>query len=380
MRIQCTKENLIRALDSVVSITRKGGNLPILSYLLLIANNDGIKIQGTNLEVALEFNIRGKVEKYGSAALPAKLFSDVIRGLNGVLDIQGNYSELTIHGEKSRIVVHGLPDEEFPPIPWFSEGIKISVSAQNILNALKSTLYAAAHDNQRPELQSISLMNSKNGLAIASTDGFRLSEVIIPLNNEIKESFQILIPLNTAQILEKVIEKTEDTVHFLIKDFEVLIQFEYNRLYSRLIQGKYPDYNAIFPQNITFICAFPTKDLLYGIKSASLFCRPGINDILFSISGNSCIISGKSEVTGVSENEVEVISDGSDFKAVFNFRYVQDAVVNNGAEWIVFLATHSHQPVLFLPLDQRPDIKTLNKIKEDLSIYPRKSIVMPIRQ
>lgn len=382
MKLSCTQENLNQILNIVSHIAVKNANLPILSNILIKAENKNLIISATNLEIGVTANVRSKIEADGEFSIDARLFSNYISFLpKERIDMNLNGDEINIICQKQKTKIKGQSGSDFPLIPKIDKEKPYIVSANKLKEAIYSVLFAASNSDIRPEISGIFMGFFKDNLILAATDSYRLAErkIIYIENNKIKEVDQfdgekIIIPTKTLQEVSRILGSFKDESGIDVNDLveiyigESQIIFNYNgiELVSRLIEGQYPEYGQIIPNNLLSKIKINTTDLIKAVKTSSLFAKNGIFDVKmdFKSSTNQLIITSSSSQTGENISSLDMEKTGPGEEIVLNYKYLLDGLQNINSDYIYFEIGDNNSPLVM-----KPDINIEY-------LY----IIMPIRQ
>jgi DNA polymerase-3 subunit beta len=367
MKFSCTQENLNQILNVVSHIAVKNSNLPILSNILIKAENNNLTISATNLEIGVTAGLRGKVEIDGEFSIDAKLFSTYLSLLpKDRVDIELIGDELKITCQKQKTKIKGQIGNDFPLIPQINKEQPYIVLAQDIKDAIYNVSFSVSNSEIRPEISGVFMGFSCEKLTLTATDSYRLAEKSInyiennkaKINNEF-EGERIIIPVKTLQEVSRIITSLKDGVNTEITDTveiyleESQIMFIYNgiELVSRLIEGQYPEYNQIIPENNQSKVKINTSDLIKAVKTASLFAKSGVFDIKidFKSSNNELTITSSSSQTGENISSLDMEKTGEGSEIVLNYKYLLEGLQNLGSELVVFEIGDSNTPCLMKP-------------------------------
>ncbi len=366
MKLTCTQENLNQGLNIVSHIANKNNNLPILNNVLLKADKNGLTLTTTDLEIGIKAFVRGKVEEEGEFTVAAKLLNDFVGLLpKENINLSTNNNTLLIQSSNQQTSIKGLLAEDFPLIPEIEKENELSIDAVKFKQALSQTAFAASLDSSRAEINAVNFKFAKNELVLASTDSYRLAEKRIKINNN--QEKELIIPLKVIQELVRVLnDQVEKTVKVCFNDNQIMFLFDGVELISRVVDGKYPDYQQIIPEKFTNAIKSQINKLVPAIKSAALFCKPGINDVRlkFSNTNKQIIINAASSQAGESTIKVAGEIVGGDLEVVFNYRYLLDGLNNITGDEVVIKINDNNTPGL------------LQASKEEDYLY----LIMPIRQ
>ncbi|MDO8669481.1 MAG: DNA polymerase III subunit beta [Candidatus Buchananbacteria bacterium] len=376
MKISCTQENLNQGLMVVSHIAYKNSNLPILSNILIKAEDKALTLSATNLEIGVTIQIRSKVEKEGEYSVDAKLFSDYVSYLpKERIDLELEDDNLKIICEKQKTKIKGQLSSEFPLIPKIEKNNPYIVSVKEFKQAISEVVFAVSNSEARPEISGVFIGLYSDNIILTATDSYRLAEKKIKLtDNKNNNERKIIIPVKTLNEVSRILGIFKDNISLEnIENIEIYIlenqiMFSYNGidLVSRLIEGQYPDYTQIIPSSYKTLVKTNNKNLIKVIKTSSLFTKNGINDIKIELNSNSkeiTIISSSSQ-TGENISKIEADITGEDNNIVLNYRYLLDGLQNISSDNIILEISNNNSPCVI-----KPDGK-------DNYIY----IIMPIKQ
>lgn len=363
----CTQENLAQGLATVSRIATKNANLPILNNLLLKTVNGSLEVSATNLEIGMQLRIRGKVEGEGALTVPARIFSEFVSLIGDEkVELEQQGLALMIKTSRGDTQLKGLAAEEFPLIPAVEQHEQLSCSAVSLREALPKVLFAAAHDETRPEISGIYLAASGKRLTMVATDSYRLAECTAQLNHAAAKDVHAIVPARTMQELLRMLGQEDAEVKLALTPNQILITYDDGELVSRLIDGQYPEYQQVIPERHETRVVVPTADLRQAVRAASLFSRPGINDLQLSVDAEKKELSLQTSNTQIGENRQTIVAavEGEKNTIVFNGHYLLDGLNALEGDEVALEMTNSASPGV------------LRSIGDDHYLY----IIMPIKQ
>lgn len=351
MKVTVTQENLNRALGAVSRIASSKTSLPILSNILVKTEGNRLVIAATNLEIAATYSIGAKVEKEGSLTIPARLVTEFVNNLpkeNVVLKAETN--KLHIQSGKYTSTINGIASDEFPSLPQINDTVEMTVPSNLLKQAIAQTVVTASHDDTRPVLTGVLCYTTACKLYFAATDGYRLSErVLMPT----KVTMHALVPASTLQEVARVIP--EDCDEVVVQYDDVQIQFTMGDVMvtSRLIEGKFPDYQQLIPTKTEITATVQTAELLRITKIASLFARESGGSITLRTDTSAKTISIHSVASQLGENtsetEAEVDGEGA---VTLNSRYLIEALTSVESPTITFGFSGKLAPCVVRPVGE----------------------------
>lgn len=367
MKLSCTQENLDRGLTLVSRVASRNAALPILNNVLLTADQQGITLQTTNLELGIAVLVRGKVEEPGTYTVQSRLLAEFIHLLqHEKVSLETVDGGLKIISGHSSTTIKGLPAEEFPIMPTNQDGGSTSLPSNLFRRCLEGVVYAAANDESRPEISGVYLQLHESQLVLAATDSYRLGERRCATLQAVQANRNAILPSRTAQELLRVLPDDETAVSLTISDNQAQVKFEEVAIITRLIDGRYPDYQQIIPQQWLTKATVNREQFLVNIRAASLFCKPGINDLSIELNPakSSVFLRAASTQSGEHQAEVPIVGEGKAVTTIFNYRYLLEGIQSlSGEEMIVECGD-----------PQAPGVLRSAKSPDELCL------VMPIRQ
>lgn len=325
MKLQVTQENLSKALTTVARVASTRGTLPILANVLIKTVNNRLSIAATNLDIAITQYCGAKVIEEGSITIPARLMQDFINGLpQGVINLDLQEVKLSITTDQYKSVINGVAAEDFPVMPAIEDGKTFTISGTDLKRALQQVVFAASGDESRPVLTGVYLHSVDGILHAAATDSYRLAaKQIVKTDGEI----DLLIPVSAMQDVLRIVSDYEDVVEVTHNDQQVLFKAGDVELVTRLIDGKYPDYQKLIPKEFKNTARVKRSDLINIAKVSSLFARESAGSIKIETDEDKGLLSIHSIASQVGENNASangVVSGSGEI--TINSRYLIDAL------------------------------------------------------
>jgi len=373
MKISCTQENLNQGLSIVSHIANKNSNLPILGNILIKVQDKIINLSATNLEIGIQVGIRGKIESEGDFTIDARLFSDYISLLpKDRIDLELSDNDLNIRCNKQKTKIKTQSASDFPLIPQLDKKNPYIIKAKDFKKAVSEVVFAVSISETRPEISGVYMDFNNNQLVMAATDSYRLCEKNIKIEKENQENKQIIVPVKTLQEISRILSVfKEETSLDNIENIEIYISsnqimFSYNGvdLVSRLIDGQYPDYRQILPNEKKTTIKINKDILIKAVKTSSLFTKSGIHDIKLEFLKGNLVITSSSAQTGENISELEVEKDGDDNNIVLNYKYLLDGLQNIDSENVIFELNTSSNPCVLKPDGSNDYIYIIMPIKQ----------------
>ena len=360
--MSCTKDNLHQGLSITSHLMTKNVNLPILQNVLVKAEGGTIRFTSTNLEIAVNCTVRGKVEEAGEHTVPSKLFFDYVALLpNETIQIgtEADHVRVECAGQKTRI--NGLPSTEFPLVPKVDGEEQFQIPVEEFKRALSQVLFSVATNESRPELTGV-LMRFYDGggegrLRLASTDSYRLSEATISVISPVSAERQVVIPARTLAEVSRVLSVFKDEVELpsalslQLSRNQAVFVYGPVELISRVIDESYPDYEQIIPKDFATKALLDREDVIKAVKSASLFSKNGLFDInlRFNPAEGKLFVQAMDATRGHNESECAADVSGQPNTVSVNYRYLLEGLQALSSERVLFEMIDGANPCLLRP-------------------------------
>lgn len=340
MKLTCTQENLARGLNIVSHITTKNVNLPILNNVLLKVEDRGLKLSTTNLEVAINCLIRGKLEGSGEFTVPSKLFSDYVNLLpQEAVEVNVEGDDLNVQCGNYKTKIKGMPSSEFPLIPQVSKDKIFNCDVNDFKRGLSQVIFSVSPNESKPEFSGVYIEFNREGqenkLVMAATDTYRLGEAIINLSNDSdKGNASAIIPSRTMAEVLRILSSFKDEVdspkgiEIAFSEAQVVFTYGSVELISRVIEGQYPDYRQIVPSDFKTGAKISREEIIKAIKTTSLFSKTGLFDVTLELDAAAGKLIVKSTDLQTGENQVDLKAEinGEQNSITLNYRYLLEGL------------------------------------------------------
>jgi DNA polymerase-3 subunit beta len=374
MKLVILKEKLKKGIQIAERASSKSVTLPVLQNIFLSAERNFLNLFCTDLEIAVKWWGLAKIEREGKILLPIKTFSDFINFLpeKPVL-IEKRENFVLIESEPFSSKMKFFNPEEFPIFPKLETEKFFEILPENLIAGIRKVISFSSPSTTRPEISGICLNFGKNFLKIVATDSFRLGEATIFLPEKIsfEKETSIILPQKAAREIINIFGNVEKNLKVYLNPNQLAIESEMEEtshpevlFASRLIEGEFPDYQAIIPKKFSLETRFQKEDFLKQIKAASVF-SPKNNEIKFKFEPE------KKEVKIMSENpELGSYSSalkgemkGKEITIAFNYRFLLEGIEKIEGKEFFFKITSEEGPALIEPFEKEDFLYILMPIK-----------------
>lgn len=373
MQFICLQENLAKGLQIAKQSGVQKTTLPILQNFLITQEQGMLMVTSTNLDIGIKAYIRGKEEgdtdiESQSVTIPQdKLFSYVKN-----LPQNKTYLTLSEHhlrvesGQDFSADFQGISAEEFPELPEVEEGYSLTLDSQELKHALKRASVSLPKNDYRPEIAGVYIAKKDQELVITGTDGFRLSETKLQIPSIDSDDFQFTIPQKTIAECIRILDIVDDEeVSLLFSQDRLKIQLGHVEITSTLVEGKFPQYEALIPQSFIRELLLDKKTLVQAIKLSSVFTTDSVNDVkIQGVNDTHIALSSSHDEIGNNKSQVPTDMTGDNqFEITFNYTYLLDGIQSCQSEEITLSLNDADSPAILRGKD------------DDQFLY----LVMPIR-
>lgn len=328
MNLTIAKERLVHGLQSVQNIVSSRTTLPILSNVLLRAEENQLHLTATDLDVTISCAVEAQIKKPGAITVPVKKFFGIIRELNNPeIEIEvDEKNACSIRSGASFYKMHGLPAEEFPPLQQFKENKKSILSQEKLRGMLKKTSFAISTDESRYVLNGIFIIFKDHKLTMVATDGRRLAMADEEMDIPEESQGEFIIPTKAVNELSRLLQDkgeveikfTENQVAFTIKDekgFSIL-------LISKLVEGNYPNYRQVIPAETKERVPLIREEFLQALRRAEIMTSEKSNSVKLTFGKNNLAITANSPDVGEARESLAINYKGKEFSIAFNPGYL----------------------------------------------------------
>jgi len=294
MQVRVERELLVKAVHRTLGVVDRRGMMPILSHVLMQAEDGGITISATDLEISYRGFCPAEVQEPGALALPAHYFHNLVKGLPGIMvDLNGNGNgKLQVQADESHYRFVGLPPDQFPPVPEVADESLVEVEAPMLKEMIDKTVFSTSGDDYQYALQSIYLerveKEEKPHLRMVSTDGHRLTMIDRPLPQDKDITFEkgVLIPRKGALELSRTLDG-EAAVGLSLTDKELALKANGKFLAVRLLDRKFPEYQRIIPEGFEYGFTLERKAFMEIFRRISLLSSDRFKGVVLEIGPES---------------------------------------------------------------------------------------------
>ncbi len=329
MKFTINKDVFIAGLQQVQHVVSSRTTLPILSNVLIRASKNGLQLATTDLDVSVSGHIEAEVKEAGGTTLPARRLFSIIRELPAD-EVEVSVDEkniATIRCGPSHFKINGLSDADFPQLPTFTDAKEFKFEQRVLKECLRKTSYAISTDEMRFVLNGILCSFKENKLTMVATDGRRLAmaeqELEFPQSNEC----DIIIPTKAVNEIQRLLGD-EGEVILRVGAGQMGLEMDSYTLTSKLIEGNYPNYRQVIPNDTKERIALEREPLLRTIARVSLLLVDKSNSIKLRFTRDNLKVEANAPDVGEAHEDMPISYKGADITIAFNPEFLMAPLRN----------------------------------------------------
>ncbi len=366
MKFQIPRDVILKALQQLSGVVERRQTLPVLGNILIKAEGEGITLAATDLEVELIVSLTCQVEENGETTLPARKWLDICKNLadDATITLTTKEERATLQSGRSRFTLSTLPSNEFPLIDEISQqtGFEISQSAMKAI--FDATHFSMAQQDVRYYLNGLMMEMTADMLRSVATDGHRLAmkdtQTSIKIN---EESRQVIVPRKGIQELMRLLSESDENVTVVVGGSHIRISMDSMIFTSKLIDGRFPDYQRVLPEGGSNIVLANKEQLRQTLVRVAILSNEKYRGIRMILGKNKLQLMAHNPEQEEAEDEVAVEYDGDEFEIGFNANYLLDAISAVKSEQVKIILSDSNSSCV------------IQDASDDSSNY----VVMPMR-
>lgn len=363
MKFKINQDHFSNGLQQVLNVVASRSTMPILSNVLIEAEEGHISLTTTNLDLGIRCRIKAEVTDTGSITLPVRKLATIVKELpvNEVFFETSDKNQAKITSGGSLFKIMGISSEEFPPLPTFENRKVFELSQDEIVNMLKSVSYAQSTDENRYILNGVYFNFADEKLTLVATDGRRLGLTGLDLEVSEENTGSLILPAKTVAELERLMGKGEK-VNIAFNDRQAAFEIgldeagdsglvDHLYLVSKIVEGNYPNYRQVIPKETEHRVKIERELMLECVHRAALVTSDKSNSVKIKVSKNLLEISGQSSEYGESHESMAIAYDGPEVQVAFNPQFLMEPLKALNKDEVFFEFKDELSPGLFKTLD-----------------------------
>jgi DNA polymerase-3 subunit beta len=327
MKLSAARDVLLKPLQAVIGVVERRQTMPILSNVLLVARDGGLSVTATDLEVELVARADVDVETGGEITVSGRKLLDICKALPDGAEVSISVSgeKLAVRSGRSKFSLATLPAAEFPTVEDIKAGQTISAPQDLLGRLIEKTHFSMAQQDVRYYLNGMLLEADGKYLRTVATDGHRLALSQVELDGADLDEQQVIVPRKGVLELQRLMSG-EGSVDIELGANHVRIQLEGIRFTSKLIDGRFPEYDRVIPQESSNELTADKETFRSALQRTAILSNEKYRGIRLIIRDSGVVLQAHNPEQEEAEEEVEVEYSGDDIEIGFNVNYLLDAI------------------------------------------------------
>lgn len=350
MKFIASTSKLLKQLQLINGVISSRAVIPILEYFLFEVKESNLTVTGTDLEVSMRSSIQVESKEEGNVAVPAKLILDILKTLpeqpvTFTIDTDNNAIELTSDNGKYKISGEGA--EDFPKFPEVEGGSSVSLGSHILNKAINTTFFAIGNDELRPALMGQYVEMSPEDFKFVSTDGNKLVKYTRQ-DVQAEEEDSFILPKKALNLLKNSLPDEDTSVQVDYNKTNALFHFGDIKLICRLIDERFPDYNAAIPEDAPYTLRINRSELVNSLKRIAIFSNKTTYQVRFKIGSSELQLTAQDlDFANEGFERLSCEFDGNEMEIGFNARFLIDMLsIIESDEVTISLSQHNRPGIL----------------------------------
>lgn len=355
MKFIVSSSVLLKNLAALSGVISSSNTLPILDDFLFELKEDQLHVTASDLETTMTVTIPlTKAEEPGAVTIPAKILLDTLKTFSDIpviFTINPESLLVELSAGEGKYKLSGHSSDEFPLTPVLESTSTLAVSAGVLVDAINKTIFATGSDELRPVMSGVYCELSPDYLTFVATDAHKLVRYR-RMDAKSEQVTSFILPKKPLNQLKGILASKEMEVNIEYSLTNSMFTFDNFKLVCRLIDGKYPNYEAVIPTNNPNTLTVDRGMLLNAIRRVALFANQSTHQIRFKLSGKELVLSAEDiDFANEAKERLTCSYEGEDMEIGFNSRFLQDMIINVSTEQVRFEMSAPNRAGLILPVE-----------------------------
>lgn len=323
MRLTISREKLQEGLAAVIASIPAKTTLPVLANILVETTERGIKLSGTDLDIAVSTEVNADIESTGAVTIPARKLAEIARELSPspVKITAVGEQRVTLECGRSRFKLLGLPRDEFPTFPSISFGESWRIKSSDLQKLISHTVFAVSTEESRPILNGVLWELKPDKMAMVATNGHRLAKMEMSVESNTGPSHDLIVPPKALEQVRRLFP-AEEELEIARGENHIGFRSPFTSVFSRLIEGPYPNYELVIPHDNDRTAIADKAALVGALKRMSVIASDQTHRIRLSFNTGMLKFSVQTPDLGEAQDELPVRYNGDQLDIGFNASYL----------------------------------------------------------
>jgi DNA polymerase-3 subunit beta len=328
MKFQIQREDLLIPLQKIIGAVEKRQTMPALANILVKADNNQISLTATDLEIELVTTLGMVADEAGETTLPARKLLDICKALPEEcnISITADSDKALVKSGRSRFSLSTLPADDFPALETINTVASFDLPQRTLKELIDKTAFAMALQDVRYYLNGLLLEVSSGLLRAVATDGHRLAYCEKQADCDLAEIKQVIVPRKGIQELVRLLDDSDEPIHIILGSNHIRAELGNIRYTSKLIDGRFPDYNRVIPDDGKNIITADRDTLRQALVRASILSNEKYRGIRLVVEKDTLELQAQNPDQEEADVEVEIDYNGDSLEIGFNVNYMLDVL------------------------------------------------------
>lgn len=361
MKFAIQQDDLQKALDIIANVVPAKTTLPILTCVLMEAKGGRLTLSATNLDISITTSTaKVEIKDEGRVAIPAVKFVPFVRSLRpGQVTIAQKGQQIRLDSGKAKLTENTMNVEEYPKLKPLAEKDGLEIEATVLIDMINETSYAVSRDETRPALMGILWEIRADKLTLVATDAHRLARSERAMGWDVSADRNVIVDTAGLRQLPRIVASLEEddspNVTMFMGDNQLSFRAGNTVLHTRLLEGPFPDYNAVIPKDNDKDVTVDKAEFAQAIRRVSITADRITSQIRLGIEKGRMELTARGTEGSQSEDEVAVSYAGAAMEIGFNFSYLQDILKNLRSETVALSLRDAQSAALIRPVTEQGD-------------------------
>jgi len=326
VKIVIDKDSLFESLQRVFNIVPQKPTLPVLSNFLLRALSDRLYVSGTDMDISITTSAECRIQEDGDITVNAKRFIGVIRELPpGDIEITVDNERVIVDFRNGQASIMGMPSSDYPALKDSIEGANVGIAGTDFVEMVEKTGFSVSQDRTRLALTGIFWKVAHDEMVMVATDGHRLSLFRRSMDIKTEGEPEVIVPPKTLNQAAQIISSGTEIKKVVFSDGAIFFDFDTTTIFSKLIEGPYPNFRQVIPTTNSKKVYISTEELNAAVRRVSVLSNSITHQIRMSVTPGKIELATRNEdIGGESRESIDVRYDGEPMTAGYNAVFLSE--------------------------------------------------------
>lgn len=358
MKFIISSSILLKQLQAISGVLSTNSSLPILEDFLFEISEGELKIFASDLDNTISTTFKADAAEPGRVAIPAKMLLETLKSFPEqplTFIINSENFGIEIASGYGKYKLNGHDPEEFPRIPEIEEGAGFNLDASILFSGINKTIFATGNDDLRPVMSGVFMQIGPEHMTMVATDSHRLVRYRrLDVRSEEESSF--ILPKKPLNLLKSLLGYVNGEVSINISDKNASFSFDHINLVCRLIDGRYPNYEAVIPKENPFRLTMSRQDLMNSIRRVAIFSSRSTNQVKLNIQGSELQLTAEDlDYSNSASERLTCQYEGEDMEIAFNSKFISEMLSNLETDHVNLNMSAPNRAGILLPDSESAD-------------------------